>query len=91
MDDGEPMDDFPRITWIGSQLRPAVDGNSGANTNLGPTASGNGSRAGGKKTACAPPGAKGGWWEVLPQRGKPGRLAVTAREQPGRAAGRRRA
>ena len=31
------------------------------------------------------------WWEVLPQRGKPGRLAVTAREQPGRAAGRRRA
>ena len=54
------MDGFPLITWIGSQLGPAVDGNSGGSTDLGPTASGNGSRAGGKKTACAPPGAKGG-------------------------------
>lgn len=51
MDDGEPMDDFPRITWIGLQLRPAVDGNNDANTDLGPTASGNGSRGEGKKTA----------------------------------------
>jgi len=59
MDDGEPMDDFPRITWIGSQLRPAVDGNSGANTDLGPTASGNGSRGGGKNRFRSPRGC--GW------------------------------
>ena len=47
----------------------------------------------GEKNRLCATGCEGGveWWEVLPQRGKPGRLAVTAREQLGQAAGRRRA
>ena len=86
------MDGFPLITWIGSQLGPAVDGNSGGSTDLGPTASGNGSRAGGKKTACAPPGAKGGWSGGRYYRrggnrdGSPSRRASSQGEQPDGAA-----
>ena len=86
------MDGFPLITWIGSQLGPAVDGNSGGSTDLGPTASGNGSRAGGKKTACAPPGAKGGWsggryYRIGGNRdGSPSRRASSQGEQPDGAA-----